>query len=80
MSITKSGKMRAPDGMRAWRVSIALPGVSGEKHKHGENFQAASQHGPAQNQLAQIAESAKIAGGANSLQSGTDVVEGTKHR
>ena len=67
-----------PDGS-GWGLSVA-PGAAGEKHQNGENLQTACQHGPGQHQLAEIAVSAEVAGGAHGLQTGTDVIEGTQHR
>ena len=59
--------------------SMALPGASGEENQHGEDFQTACQHGPAEHQFAQITELTEIAGRTHSLQTGTDVVEGAEH-
>lgn len=55
---------------------MALPGASGEQHQNGENFQTACQHTEGQQQLTEAAVSAKVAGGADSVQAGADVIEG----
>ena len=57
----------------------AVPGVAGEEAENGENFQPAQQHIEDEHQLAQNAEAAEIAGGANGLQTGADVVEAAQH-
>ena len=55
------------------------PGVPGKQNQNGEDLQSACQHGPTQHQLAQIAVSAEITGGANGLHSGADIIKGTQH-
>ena len=56
-------------------LSAPLPGAAGEQNQHGENLQAARQHSPGQDHLAEITVSTEVAGGSHRLQTGSDVVE-----
>ena len=60
--------------------SFLHPGAPGEQNQNGEDLQTARQHGPAEDQLAQVAVGTEIAGGAHSLQTGADIVEAGQHR
>ena len=54
---------------------FVTPGVLGQEHQNGENFQTAGQHIEAENQLAQGAVGAEITGGTHLFQTGAHVVE-----
>ena len=56
-------------------ISTANPGIFGKQNQNGEDFQPACQHGQGQGQLGQGAELGEIAGGANLLQTGTNVIQ-----
>ena len=61
------------------KTLFLFPGIPGEENQNGENLQTAGQHGPTQNQLAEITVCGEVTGGAYSFQTGADVVEGTQH-